>query len=260
MPALEVLSSPSNPLIKDVRRALLDGVLTRDGYCAVEGPHLVEEAIRSGCAIGTVMVTEGAPAWLRGTGIRIVTLAEPLFRKISAVESSQGVLALVRPPVWTMDEVFAGTALVAVLDQVRDPGNAGTIARAAEAFGASGLLLLAGSVSPFNGKVLRASAGSLFRLPFLHAVSQADAVGALRQRGVDVFAAVPAGEKAQKPTQVDLRRPCALVIGSEARGVGAALRAQAKPVTIPTVGVESLNAALAAAILLYEARRQRTPG
>jgi TrmH family RNA methyltransferase len=117
-----------------------------------------------------------------------------------------------------------------------------------------------GSASPFNPKTLRASAGSIFRLPFLHSIEAADVIEALSAHGIDGYAAVPPrpGTPARKAFEADLRGPCALVIGSEAHGVGTRFREVCDSVSIPTAGVESLNAAIAAAILLYEAQRQRT--
>jgi RNA methyltransferase, TrmH family len=146
-----------------------------------------------------------------------------------------------------------------VLDGLQDPGNAGAIVRAAEAFGATGVLFLKGTVSPFNSKTLRASAGSLFRVPFLYGMDSSLARAALQQNKVTLYAAVPAGGEtpAHSLEQADLAAHCGLIIGNEARGVSSALRSAALDLTIPTVGVESLNAAVAAGIILYEARRQR---
>jgi RNA methyltransferase, TrmH family len=165
----------------------------------------------------------------------------------------------VRPPVWTIEQLFRGSPLIVVLDGLQDPGNAGTIIRTAEAFGATGLLFVKGTVNPFNAKALRASAGSLFRIPFLYAVDAALARAALRQHKVELYAAVPKrpGAASVGIDEVDLSRRCGIVIGSEGHGVGEDLRGSATDVSIPTVGVESLNAAVAAGILLYEARRQR---
>jgi TrmH family RNA methyltransferase len=142
---------------------------------------------------------------------------------------------------------------------LQDPGNAGAIVRAAEAFGATGILFLKGSVSPFNPKTLRASAGSLFRVPYLHGVDATLARAALEQNKVELYAGVPAraGAAIRPIAGVDLTARCGLIVGNEARGVSDALRSAALDVSIPTVGVESLNAAMAAGILLYEARRQR---
>jgi len=143
---------------------------------------------------------------------------------------------------------------------LQDPGNAGTIARAAEAFGATGIMFLKGTVSPFNPKALRAAAGSLFRVPFAYGLDSALARAALQQNKLDVYAGVPSNSsQPSKPLgEVDFTRRCAIVVGNEARGVSPQLRSAAIDISIPTSGVESLNAAVAAAILLYEARRQRS--
>jgi len=255
--------SASNPLLKDVRRAVRQGGLTSDG-CAVAGTfHLLEEALRSPCEVRVVFATESARAAVDGLAlgrIRVVTLADKLLQSISGAETAQGVIALVKPRAWTLEELLAGAPLVMVLDGVQDPGNAGVIARAAEAFGSTGALFLEGTASPHNPKTLRASAGSLFRLPWVAGLTAAHARAALESHRLALYAAVPPrpGGVWRSPPEADFNRPCALIIGSEARGVSAELRAPATEVAIPTVAVESLNAAVAAGILLYEARRQRT--
>ena len=157
-----------------------------------------------------------------------------------------------RPPEWSIDQLFRAASLVVVLDGLQDPGNAGAIARAAEAFGATGLIFLKGTVSPYNPKTLRASAGSLFRIPFVSGLATP-----LEQYGVDLYAAMPFTGCQRMAGDVDFTRACAIVIGSEGRGVSEELRAICQEVAIPTGAVESLNAAVAAAVLLYEARRQR---
>lgn len=260
----ETITSAANPLVKDVRRAIARGTLTEGGLCVAETFHLLEEALRSDCEVKHVLASEtvrsAAEAHVRGLpGVKVAVLPDALFGTIAGTETSQGVMALVKPPAWNLEQLFRGCTLLVVLDGLQDPGNAGSIARAAEAFGATGILFLKGAVSPFNPKTLRASAGSLFRVPFLHGVDSALARAALAQNKVEVFAGVPANSK--KPTRpltfVDFSGRCAFVIGSEGQGVGPLLRAAALDVSIPTVGVESLNAAMAAGILLYEARRQR---
>ena len=143
-----------------------------------------------------------------------------------------------------------------MLDGLQDPGNAGAIVRAGEAFGATGVLFTKGTVSPFNPKTLRAAAGSLFRVPFVYGLDVNLVRAALQQRHVDVYATMPRGARPLADT--DLRSKCALVIGSEAHGVSEPLRCGAVGISIPTLGVESLNAAVAAGIVLYEAQRQRS--
>jgi TrmH family RNA methyltransferase len=261
MARAETITSAANPLIKDVRRAIARGGLTERGRCVAETFHLLEEALRSRREIDLVLASESAHGEVQAildrdrAAAKLAVLPDHLFQSIAGTQTTQGVIALVTPPDWTIEDIFRGVPLIVVLDAVQDPGNVGAIARAAEAFGASGLLFLKGTASPWNPKVLRASAGSLFRMPFLHGTDPEFALSALRQRGVDILAAVPSlGAPA---SSLDLTRPAALLIGSEAHGVREELRSAAHPVTIPTTGVESLNAALAAGILLYEARRQR---
>jgi TrmH family RNA methyltransferase len=260
----EAIASSSNPLLKEVGRAVARGELTAGGCCVAESFHLLEEALRSPCQVETVLAAESARAAVvafgpRLDGVRVVLLPDALFAAIAATENSQGVMALVRPREWKFAQLVHGKALVVVLDGIQDPGNAGTVVRAAEAFGASGVLFLKGTVSPHNPKTLRASAGSLFRVPFLHGIATATAVATLRQNGVKLFAAMPpvASTSADSLAATDLTCRCALIVGNEAHGVSAEWLTSAAPVSIPTVGVESLNAATAAAILLYEARRQR---
>jgi TrmH family RNA methyltransferase len=247
-----------------VRRAIARGGLTAEGWCVAESFHLLEEALRSDCGVKTILVAESvrsaAEAHVRRlAGIKVAVLPDALFQTVAGTESSQGVMALVVPPEWRLEQLFRGNSLVVVLDGLQDPGNAGAILRAAEAFGATGAMFLKGTVSPFNPKTLRASAGSLFRVPFLHGMDPELARAALQQNKVELYAAVPARpDGLLRPLgEVDLTGRCGLIIGNEARGVSGELRSAALDVSIPTVGVESLNAAVAAGILLYEARRQR---
>jgi RNA methyltransferase, TrmH family len=268
MARTEQVTSAANPLLKDVRRAIARGGLTGEGWCVAEGFHLLEEALRSERNVRVVLASESVKsiverdvvfkfetAGLRGP--RTVVLPDTLFQTIATTETSQGVIALVEPPVWSIDQLFCGRSLVIVLDGLQDPGNAGAIARAVEAFGATGLIFLKGTVSPFHPKTLRASAGSLFRIPFVLGLDAPLASASLIQHRVDLYAAVPFTGFETFAGDIDFSRDCAIVIGSEGRGVSQALRGIAKDVAIPTVGVESLNAAVAASVLLYEARRQR---
>jgi len=264
MPRAETISSAANPLLKEVRRAIGRGSLTQQGWCIAESFHLLDEALRSGCQVKAVLAAESvrpaAEARLRRfPGVKVAALPDELFQRIAATENSQGVIALIDPPVWTLDRLFGARPLIVLLDGLQDPGNAGAIVRAAEAFGATGALFLKGSVSPYNPKALRASAGSLFRVPFLYSVDPELARDAMQQRGIELYAAMPErpGSAARPLGGVDLTAACGLIIGNESHGVGEPLRSAASGITIPSAGVESLNAAVAAGILLYEARRQR---
>lgn len=256
----EPLLSESNPLLKDLRRAASRGSLTSDGLAVAEGFHLLEEALRSRCEIPVVIAAESAGAvvakhlgGLKHT--RVAAVSDHTFERLAFTESPQGVIALVKPPTWTLEHLVRGKPLVVVLDGVQDPGNAGAILRAAEAFGATGAAFLKGSVNPYNPKCLRASAGSLFRLPVIAGLEHELLRAALKQKEVTLYAALPRASRAL--AAADFQGPCAIVIGSEARGVAPALAKSATPIRIPTSGVESLNAAVAAGVLLYEAQRQR---
>jgi len=257
---MTTLTSARNPLLKEVRKAVLRGATTTDGFCIAESFHLLEEALRSDCEISNIFAAESVRTAVEGhvrglKKIRVHVLADPLFREISSTESSQGVMALVRPPHWTIEQLFRGRPLTVILDGLQDPGNAGAIVRAAEAFGATGVVFLKGTVSPYNPKCLRASAGSIFRVPLVPALDERLLLAAIDQRKVETFALMPNG--AVELGECNFSRQCAIIVGSEGHGVSDRLRAKSMDVRIPTVGVESLNAALAAGIALYVARKQR---
>lgn len=246
---VETLISDQNPLLKEVRRLARKGTPGDDGLVLAEGPHLLDEALRSGVEIRAVILAESAAdvKMPEMREVRVVQVPDALFARLASTESPQGVLALLRPPKWTQQDLLKGIPLVLVVDGIREPGNAGAILRAAEAFSASGAVFLKGTVSPYNPKALRASAGSIFRLPVV-----------LEDRVPDGLAIYSADPRAtMTASQANFREPCAIVIGGEGSGVTPEIAAQSTRIRIPTANVESLNAAVAAGILLYEARRQR---
>jgi len=260
MPPAESITSSANPLLKDVKRAVTRGSLTAQGWWVAETFHLLDEALRSRSEVKVVLAGESAQSAaerrLRGhRDIRLAILPDRLLQSISDTDTSQGVIALVKPPQYEASQMVERLPLIVVLDGLQDPGNAGAIARAAEAFGATGMMFVKGSASPHHPKTLRASAGSLLRIPFLHGLNAIEALGVLRIGKPEIFAAMPAASLAA--SEANLKAPCVLAIGSEAHGVGEDFRNAATAISIPTTGVESLNAAVAAGILLYEAARQR---
>lgn len=216
---------------------------------------MLEEALKSGVEIGAVLVSEEVEReWALESPIYVLPRA--LFREIATTETPQGIIALVRPRTFEIGHVLAGRAIL--LDGIQDPGNAGAIVRATEAFGGSGVVFLKSTVSPYNPKCLRASAGSLFRLPFVNH-PEPDAVRqAITACGVALYAAMPDARRSIE--DVDWSKPGAILIGSEGRGVSSEWSAIATHIRIPTTGVESLNAAVAAAVILYEARKRLTIG
>ena len=235
--------------------------MTSGGLWVAESFHLLEEALRSGRDVEAILASTSAlsavEAVLNGRGPGLLrAVDDPVFERMSGAATTQGVIALVRPPEWTIEQVFQGCSLVVVLDGIQDPGNAGAILRSAEAFGATGAILLSGTAHPANPKTLRASAGSLFRLACAEGITARQARAECASRRVQVYATSPgAGRRVE---DCDLTRPSAVVFGSEAHGVSDVLEETSESLHVPTRGVESLNVAAAAAVILYEASRQRS--
>lgn len=255
-----LVTSRANARVKQLRAAFAEGG-RRDGtLVAIEGEHLLEEAVRSGPVPEMVFVSErtAVPVWVPREVPRL-RLAEAVFASAVETRSPRGVAALVAPPRFAIADMLRAEApLVVIAAGLQDPGNLGTLIRSAEAFGASGVLLTPGTVSAWNGKAMRASAGSVFRVPVVGC--GIGEVRALRERGVALLAAVGSGAgPAGAIGEVDLTRSTALMVGHEGSGLGAEWLALAETrVTIPCPGpVESLNAAVAGSVMLYEAARQR---
>lgn len=258
------IQSAQNALVKQIRRALQRGERTADGLLPLETLHLLEEALAAKLAVDRVLFTpdleKDACALLAryNAAPELFRVTPAVLSALSSTRAPQGLVALVRPRAWEASQLFfPHPALVILLAGVQDPGNAGTILRAAEAFGVTGALLLRGTVHPENGKLLRAAAGSTFRLPHLAAVSIDQALALCKVHGATLYALEPRAEETLE--QVDLARPCALVVGSEGAGIPPPLLEEACPVAIPRARrVESLNAAMAATLALAEAARQRS--
>ena len=260
---LRRIESRQNAHVKGLRQAFHDAAPNRNGLVAVEGMHLLEEAIRAGLRLETVFFSESAlprahkllPQLSAHT--EALLLPDEVFASAVPTETPQGLAALVKVKTFEFDQALQpAPALVVIAAGLQDPGNLGTIARSAEAFGATGLLLGERTVSPWNWKTLRASAGSLFRLPTVK-VKLADAVSEMKARGVRVLAT--SSHKGTLISQTDLSGPVALIVGNEGAGLPREILAlAAEIVAIPQSSrVESLNAGIAASIILYEAARQR---
>ena len=286
-----VLTSRDNRWLKDFRMALRGGLPTESGSVGVEGVRLVEEALRSTCRIEAVLFSQSgerhhtrlAPFLDRAElGFPVLRTTDRLFEGLADTEHPQGVAALVEPrTAASLDDLLsAGTknaALLVILVGVQDPGNVGTILRTAAAFGATGAATCpsgqSGTASPFSPKALRASAGAALHLPILAGMSLAILLMQLKLAGVHTLASSTRDTKADEspalhPWQVDWREPVALLIGNEGAGLPEELERSAEVrVRIPmasgvdrfavTHKVDSLNAAAAAAVLFYEAARQR---
>jgi len=253
-----------NPLVKLLRQAFAGADCARDGDCAVEGLRIVEEAIRSGLRFRAVFFRESeqnlAERLLPQIGAHVETLLLPnqIFDNAVPSETPQGIAALVHLKEFSLEEIMERLQLgpVVVIAGLQDPGNLGTILRSAEAFGGAGVVLGEGTVSPFNAKVVRASAGSIFRVPVIR--SRLDAVSSqLRAQGIRLVAT--SSHKGTPLGEARLTGPLAMFIGNEGSGLPRDLMTRMdQVVVIPHAPqVESLNAGVAASILLYEAARQR---
>ena len=254
--AVEVITSRANVRVKQLRAAFAGQQRLASGMIAIEGEHLLQEALKSGQAIKTVFISERReqPEYVP-RGIEVVRLANDVMQSCVETQTTQGIAALLVPPVGSVEKMLVGTPLILIAVGLQDPGNLGTLVRSAEAFGATGVLTTPGTVSAWNGKALRASAGSVFRVP----VAEADAAAMerLEQAGVRLLAAMK--DEATAVDEVDLRVACAIMIGNEGAGLGEGwVKMADERVMVPHPGwVESLNAAVAGSLLLYEASRQR---
>jgi RNA methyltransferase, TrmH family len=281
---ISVITSRDNQWLRRFR-AFLGGDEGRDGIVGVEGVRLVEAALGSGLRVEGLLVSASGErhlarlAGLIAPELRILRTTNRLFAGVADTQTPQGVAALVQTRVATLEDVLRGVALVVVLIGVQDPGNVGTILRAAEAFGATGAATCStggvGTANPLGAKALRASAGSALRLPILYGMSTAILLAQLRVSGVKLYAAVRDGDAhlgrqsgavppVVRPWEADWKSPVALLIGNEGAGLGEEIvRSCDARVSIPQResgkmgAVESLNAAMAGSVLLYEAMRQR---
>jgi TrmH family RNA methyltransferase len=259
---LRPVAGRHNQRLKELRIAFRRSELTAQGECAIEGVKLLEEALRSGQHLESAFFSESArplaEKLLPQIGARTETLVLPnaLFNSIVPSDAPQGVAALVKLAAFSsaqlLDRCTDGPFVVAA--GLQDPGNLGTILRSAEAFGAAGIFLTEGTVSPYNSKVLRGSAGSIFRLPFLQ-ISSAELIPLLRARGVRLLAT--SSHQGTPLPQISWALPLAIFIGNEGAGLSRELTRQMdETLVIPQASqVESLNAGVAASIVLYEAAR-----
>ena len=287
---MERISSRQNAVVKRFRdlartaRGTGNGRdhASRGGHAAevlLDGEHLVHEALACDVAVEIAAIGEKGLSHGRGPlariardvkkrGGRVVAVTEPVLAAVSPVQHPSGVVAIARARPADLAVVFSGAAhvpLVVVVAGVQDPGNVGAIVRAAAAFGATGVVASDGTANPFGWKALRGAMGGTFRVPVAARAQLPEVIHAARTMGVTLVAAVPRG--GTPLPALDLRGPTAIVLGAEGAGVDPeTVRAVGRSVTIPMGApasrsgsgqVESLNVAVAAAVILYEAMRQR---
>lgn len=259
------ITSTKNPLVKRIKALARRDAREEEGRFVAEGIRMVEELLSSGLRVELLVhdaSISGARAQelldrARAAGVRLLPASPNVIEASSTVETPQGVIAVAELPRSSSDDLLARPdVLLVVADRIQDPGNLGTIIRIADAAGATGVVVTSGSVDPFNPKALRATMGSIFHLPVVEL--DADVVrGRLAAAGVRVLVADQAG--AIDYSEADYRPPVAIVLGNEGQGPDARWQQAGEArVKIPLYGrAESLNVAVAAGLLLYEARRAR---
>ena len=276
---VEKITSRQNPLVKRFRRVRAMG---ERQHVFLEGVRLIEDAINTGAHFESVAFTPDLESSERGAALlealrrvqcRGALVSKQVMETIADTKTPQGVAALVSRPYLGLDDFFSNSPdLLVIADELQDPGNLGTIIRTAEATGANGLITTRYTVDPFNEKAIRASMGSALRLPIVTGATRADIAARCREHKIKIIASransgsaqvviedAARAERIKVCNQVDMTVPFALIVGREATGISEPAQGEADEfVHIPMAkGVESFNVAAAAAILLYEADRQR---
>lgn len=261
---MKEISSSQNETYKNYKSLLVKKHRVQKGLFLVEGLRLIQHAMSRQWPLEDLILdlravdrpelrqlVEAAEA----QGLPVTLLEGELFEALSDTVHSQGCLAVAKMPPLA-PRALEGHLLLA-LDQIRDPGNLGTILRTADAAGVNGVLLSKGSVDPFNEKVVRATMGSLFEVPLIQDADLSAALPELRAKGYEIAVAVL--EDSEDYADYDWTQPTVLVIGNEAQGIAKEIQALAtRRLRIPIQGsAESLNAAIAAGVMVFEAARQR---
>jgi TrmH family RNA methyltransferase len=248
-----IIESHQNKVIKEINALKTKKERDKTGLFLLEGERLVSEAQ------GTeyIVISEDYKGFIPQTD-RVYRVKSTLFSALSETVNSQGIIAVCRQPIGDEAEVFSKkNPLIVVLENVNDPGNMGTILRTADAAGADAVFVSKGSTDVFNPKTIRATMGSIFHLPIIRNVSMPELLCKLKENNITTIAAHLRGTST--PYSVDMCKGCAILIGNEANGLTDETSKTADvPVLIPMPGkAESMNAGIAAGILIYEAVRQR---
>ncbi len=263
MTTLRRISSRQNPLVarfRDLARAR-----GSDGEVLLDGEHLVEEALAAGVRLETVAFAERIidrrdtlVTRVERAGAQLVRVPEQVLTAISPARQPSGIVAIAHLRPSSLDDVFkAQPPLVLMLERIQDAGNVGAIIRAADACAATGVIATDGTADPFGWKALRGAMGSTFRVPTAVKQPVAESLGRMKRLGIRLLATAP--RDGQKLDACDLSGPVAIALGAEGPGLSEEIAAAAdERVTIPMrPPVESLNVAITAALILYEASRQR---
>lgn len=260
-----IITSKSNKLIKQVISLKRKKNRWNEKCFFIEGTRSIEQCILSGGDIKHIFFSkelirndgEEVLAKAKQEKYDIYEITQTLFREISDTDNPQGILAVVEFQEYKLKEVLDDENFFVVLDRVQDPGNLGTIIRTADAFGANGVIVTSGTVDVYNPKVVRSTMGSIFQIPIIHIDDIVEAISVLQKEEINIVSSSLDTENYLY--DIDLKSDCAIVIGNEARGISnEAIDLSDQLVKIPMIGqAESLNAAVASSVLMYEVLRQR---
>jgi TrmH family RNA methyltransferase len=260
------LTGRNNPILKTIRLVSSDSRRAPKQLIVAEGVRVLEEACRTGQTIDAVVLSEHfgdtererdlLAAWSE-KHVRIRSISDSLFKSVSSVQNPQGAIALVRMPERRLHEIIpVSNMLIVCAYAIQDPGNLGTLIRAAAAAGADLLCTTKGTVSVRNPKVVRSSAGAIFHLPLIENIDMADFRDYCSAHSIRLYRTD--ARRGTSHTQADLGSPCAILLGNEGSGVSGEEYAGCHSIRIPMdEKIESLNVAMAGTIILFEAFRQR---
>ena len=259
------ISSPDNRKYRDWQKLLKKKYRDRTGSFLVEETNAISEAVINGADIESFIVRDGDWCNMPDEANEIMhrvpgfTLSAKLFDDLCSTENSRGIMAVIRKRNYSISDFSKGgrSSNILVLDRLQDPGNTGTVIRTADGAGLGGIIVMKGTCDIYSPKVVRASAGSIFRVPFIFVEDNNQLFGILKDAGKSL--AVTCFEGAQDYGLCDLSHDTAITIGNEGGGVSQELISKAdKKVKIPMYGnIDSLNASVAAGIIMYESERQR---
>ena len=261
------ISSQENPVIKHIKQLSKRKYREKYREFKIEGVRMIHDALENGKNIKSVLFCDALKGVSGGEkllerlnqqGIKIYHIPQKMFEELSDIESPQGVMAILAFHTHELEEVLTHSkGFFLILDRIQDPGNMGTMIRTADAAGADGIILTKGSVDPYNEKVIRSTMGSIFHIPILTMGDTMDVLGCMKQRGIKIVTTSLNTEHYHY--DIDLKQKIAIIVGNEGNGVEEdVIRASDYTVKIPMLGrAESLNASVAASLMLYEVVRQR---
>lgn len=265
---MEYIDSPANKKVKLAAALKQRKQREKTGLFVAEGIRLCEMAAESDWSISYGLLTGQLTSQPRGRelteklsarGVHLYEVPENIFAKAAGTDTPQGILLIMeaKNPALPLEKAGRDNPLYVIMDGVQDPGNAGTIIRTADAVGADGVILLKGSVDAFADKVVRSTMGSIFHVPVYAGISADELQEFVQVQDLQLLATA-LDETAKPHFQQDFTKGTAVVLGNEGNGVSAAVLAMAQKTYIPMYGrAESLNVAMSASIVLYEALRQR---